>query len=131
MKKIALPVLGVIIFLTAMLAFHFFVPTNVTATDDDIVKIRVFDGNDGTETIITSEAQIERIVTMLNDIEFLKTGVSIGYIGYSYDVTYYTASGEEVQQFIVNNEKQIRYEGFFYEAQNGAIDTAILTGDAL
>ena len=122
MKKIALPVVGAIVFLALMLTFNFIVPTKVTATDEAITKLRIFDGNTGTETIITDEAQIETFVAMLNDITFLKSGVSLGYVGYSYDVTYYTANGDKVQRFIITNDETVRSNGFFYTAKNKKID---------
>lgn len=126
MKKVALPVLGVLLFLLFMLTFNFYVSTKAVATDENIVEIRIFDGNTGKEAIIEDEAIIEEIVAMFNAIEFKKTGVSIGYVGYSYNVTYYNAQGENVQNFIVNNEKKLRYEGFFYEPQNKDMDFAML-----
>lgn len=122
MKKAAYPVIGVIVFLTLMLTFNFVVPTKVTATDEAITKVRIFDGNTGRETIITDETDVQQFVAMLNDITFLKSGVSIGYTGYSYDVTYYTASGEKAQRFIVNDHNTVRCNGFFYKAQNKDID---------
>lgn len=126
MKKIALPVLGVIVFLAFMLTFNFFVSTKAVSTDEDIAKIRIFDGNTGNETIITDEAQIERVVGMLNDIQFKKTGVSIGYIGSGYNITYYNKQEEKAESFIINSDKQLRYEGFFYEPQNKDIDFTML-----
>lgn len=121
-KRIITIFLGVIIIFVGALCFNFVVPKKVITTDDTITKITIFNGNTGNQAIITNPEEIQTIVTKLNAIDFLKTGVSAGYIGYGLDITYFGEEDKEIHNFIINSENQVRYKGFFYEPQNTSLD---------
>ena len=121
-KRLITLSLYLIIIVIGTLCFNFIVPKKVTTTDDTITKITIFNGNTGNQTIITNPEEIQTIVTKLNGIDFLKTGISIGYMGYSLDITYFGEGDKEILNFIINGENTVQYKGFFYEPQNTALD---------
>ncbi len=121
-KRLITIILFVLIIFIGILSINFIIPTKITTTDETIKKITIFSGNTGNQAIITDQQEIQNIATKLNDIRFLKTGVSIGYMGYSLNITYYGHNDKEIKNFIVNSEDMVRYRGFFYAPQNTSLD---------
>ncbi|MEK5443384.1 hypothetical protein [Fredinandcohnia sp. FSL W7-1320] len=81
---------------------------------DEVSKIHIVDGNSGYRTDITSEKDINRIITSLNEVTFKKGKLSAGYMGYRFDTTIYDTNGETMKELIINSSDTIRYKGFFY-----------------
>ena len=122
MKKTATIIVAT--FLLLCLAFGMtFIPgkiTNIAAAN--VSKISIFDGNTGNSINITNEADINHIISNLNEIKFQKGKPSFGYMGYSYKTTIYNKEGKVVQEIIINSSETIRYKGFFYTAKDNPID---------
>ncbi|ERG66750.1 hypothetical protein [Exiguobacterium chiriqhucha] len=104
-----------------------FIPQRVlTTTPSNVSRIHVFDGQSGYELSISNRHDIYVVMNNLNDITFQKGKPSFGYMGYSYRVTLYDKDGDELDEFIINSEDTLRYNGFFYTAQSGKIDYELL-----
>ena len=83
---------------------------------NEVVEIVVFNGNTGKETRITDETQIENIINNLNDIKMKRWQPSVGYKGYSFNVTIYLADGNTASgwnNFVINSSNTIRKDPFF------------------
>lgn len=124
-KWLLLAVLSLCIVVGA-LCIHFFIPTKATKINDDVVKIEIFNGHNGTKTTITDAAHIAQIVEHFNNIEYLKTGIAAFRLGYYLDLSFLDTNDKVVKNFIVNSAQQLRYRGFFYEPRNALIDLEVL-----
>lgn len=70
----------------------------------------MFNGNTGKETHITEESQIENIINNLNDIKMKRRKPSVGYMGYSFNMTIYLSDGKKADGwngFIINSSDTI------------------------
>ena len=92
---------------------------------NEVVEIVVFNGNTGKETRITDETQIENIINNLNEIKIKRWKPSVGYMGYSFNVTIYLSDGNTASgwnNFVINSSNTIRKDPFFYTVVDGSID---------
>ncbi|KAA0546959.1 hypothetical protein FZW96_13300 [Bacillus sp. BGMRC 2118] len=87
-----------------------------------VSKITVFNGTNGEEIEIDNPIQIESIITNLNDVTFQKGKPSIGYLGYTFQVTIYDQKENVKEKFIINSSQMLRYKGFFYHTSDRPID---------
>jgi len=106
----------IIVPLLIVLLYSFtFVPHKIFDIDpDEVSRIHIVDGNSGYRIDITSEQEINRIMTNLNEVTFKKGKLSAGYTGYRFDTTIYDTKGEPITKLIINSSDTIRYKGFFY-----------------
>ncbi|ADU28785.1 hypothetical protein [Evansella cellulosilytica] len=118
-KKVLLLVPFILVFTFALT----YIPHSVVSMNPSgVSKITIFDGNTGSETVITEKDHIEYIITDLSDVTFQKGKSSFGYMGYSFNTKIYNEKGKVVKELIINSEDTIRYKGFFYTAKDELID---------
>ena len=98
---------------------------------NEVAEIVVFNGNTGKETHITDESQIENIINNLNDVKMKRWKPSVGYMGYSFNMTIYLPDGKKAggwNGFIINSGDTIRKDPFFYTVVEGSIDYDYIAG---
>ncbi|MGI2328494.1 hypothetical protein [Planococcus sp. YIM B11945] len=128
MKK-RLVIFGAILLAAVLLYSLTYIPRHITnLTPSDISKITVFDGGKGFEVEIKEKADIAHIIQNLNSVTFQKDKPSLGYMGYSFNMTIYNDKGKAVKELIINSADTIRSKGFFYTAKNQAIDYDYIAG---
>jgi hypothetical protein len=122
MKKLAEFML-IPILLLALVSVWWLVPSKmVRINPEDVLKIKIFNGNNGKEIVITERSEIDHIINNIKSISFRKGKISIGYMGYSFRTTIYKSNGSVYKTFIINSEDTIRKDPFFYRDSTGSID---------
>lgn len=126
MKKRAMIIVSIAVIVLVISAVWFNAPIDLmNINSNEVSEIVVFNGNTGKETRITDESQIENIVNNLNDIKMKRRKPSVGYMGYSFNMTIYLSSGKKAggwNDFIINSSDTIRKDPFFYTIVEGSID---------
>lgn len=126
MKKKASLVLAAVLILVAGVAVWYHAQIDLMNLDpDEVMEIAVFNGSSGNTTQIKDREQIQHIIDDLNGIELKRSKLSVGYTGYSFQVTIYLSDGSEAEgwnHFIINSEDTIRKDPFFYSVTEGKID---------
>lgn len=92
---------------------------------NEVMEIEVFNGNMGNATHITDKSQIENMIDNLNSVQLKRGKPSVGYMGYSFDITIYLSDGSVAgrwNHFIINSSDSIRKDPFFYTVVEGIID---------
>ncbi|SCY56600.1 hypothetical protein [Alkaliphilus peptidifermentans] len=120
-KKLAL-IIGIILLLITGYGLTYIPRSIINIKSTEVTKLTVFNGNSGSQIEITNRTDIDYIINNLNDVQFQKGKVAIGYMGYSFNTTIYDKKGKSIKNLIINSEKTIRYKGFFYEAKTNLID---------
>lgn len=126
MKKRAAIFASIAVILLVFLVTWFNASIDLINLDpNDVSEIVVFNGNTGKEICITDESQIENIINNLNDIKIKRWKPSVGYMGYSFNMTIYLSDGKKAggwNDFIINSGDTIRKDPFFYTVVEGSID---------
>jgi len=120
-KKILTPVLVLLILACAAAAYYMTPRTfgkNVNPADVD--HINVFDGNTGTGFTIDNPEDIRYIVENIQSQSMKRDGISLGYMGYSFKISYIDAKDRDViPLFYLNSDNTIRKDPFFYRCDGG------------
>jgi len=128
MKKVSAFIL-ITILLVILICVWWFVPSKMSRiTPQEVLRIEIFNGNNGQEIAITERSEIEHIVNNINSISFRKSKISIGYMGYSFRTTIYKSNGHVYKTFIINSEDTIRKDPFFYRDSTGSINYNYIKG---
>ena len=126
MNKKAKTVIAVLAVLAAGFLLWYNLPIKLLELEpQNVMEIKVFNGNTGKLTHITDEEEIENIIENLNDVKIKRYKPSVGYSGYSFKMTIYLTDGNEADgwnNFIINSEDTIRKDPFFYRVTEGNID---------
>lgn len=88
---------------------------------DDITAISVRDGQTGKCFAIADKEDIRHIVESIQKPAFHKTGLSLLYMGTFLTLSFYKEDGRIAGRFIVNTDKNIRKDPFFYETATGSM----------
>ncbi|MGZ9583747.1 hypothetical protein [Paenibacillus marinisediminis] len=88
----------------------------------EVSRISVFDGNTGYQIEITDPIDIQHMINNLREVKFQKGKLSFGYMGYSFKTTIYNQKGKPIKKLTINSPDTIRYNGFFYTANENKID---------
>lgn len=128
-KKKLIPVLFVIAILIIGVLIWWNIPsTIISISPSEVSKIEIFDGNTGKAMTITGVADIEHVITNLNEVILKKDKVSLGYIGYSFKTTIYKMDDTVYKKFIINSNDTIRKDPFFYWDSSKSIDYDYIRG---
>lgn len=92
----------------------------------DISRIEVFDGNTGKRFDIDREADVARILNDLQSATLRREGISLGYVGERFRLTFYDKAEKELTHFTVNSESTIRRDPFFYRDQTSSLCVDVL-----
>ncbi len=84
--------------------------------------ITIRDGNTGEYYTISNEEDFNYLIDNFNTIKVKKDKISLWYMGYGYDITFYDYEGDIVSNFIVNSANYIRKGPFFYITIDGLIE---------
>lgn len=116
-KIMILPLLVLAVFLWYRTPVRFL--KNLDA--DKVACIHIFDGNTGYELDVTDASSIETILTSIQTTRVRRSGISMMYMGYRYRMTFLDASGATLGQLIMNSDKLLRHDPFFYENEEGGL----------
>lgn len=118
MKKIILICVFAVLLiaLTVGLAW-WYLPTTFLADVEpaDVSRIKVFSGATGQSFAIEDRADIEYIVTKIQDVKMKKTEYS-QVDGFVYSLSFYATDGTRIDGFILNGSDTIRDGNVKYEA---------------
>ena len=114
-KKIRL-IIVIIFALIAVSAIWYLLPTIFLSKVEasDIKSISVFDGNTGEGFDFSDTDEIRYVVENIQSAKMKKDTLSIGYMGYSFHISFFDENGNEIESFIINSPNTIRKDPFFY-----------------
>lgn len=117
MKKKALITIIILAVIIALAAACYLSPKtfakNVNPSEVD--HINVFDGNTGVVFSIDNPEDIEYIVENIQSHSMKRDGVSVGYMGYGFKISFVDCNDKDViPLFILNADDTIRKDPFFY-----------------
>lgn len=131
MKKklsLALLVLGAAGLLVAAVGFalsfgsvHFLANT----APADVASIAVRDGTTGQSFVVTDSGDIAAIVAGLQAPTFSRKGISLGYTGTRFTLTFADQRGSTIDCFTVNSDTSIRKDPFFYRCAEGGLSAVV------
>lgn len=73
---------------------------------EEVCEIRIFNGNSGQEIRITDRQEITHIIENLDNVQLKRSGLSLGYMGYSFRTTVYLSGGKKAKgwnEFVINS----------------------------
>ena len=86
----------------------------------EVDHINVFDGNTGVGFTIDRPEDIRHIVENIQSRPMKRDGLSLGYSGYSFRISYIDEKDKNIiPEFIVNSDDTIRRDPFFYRCDGG------------
>ncbi len=114
-KKIRL-IIVIIFALIAALAIWYLLPTTFLSKVEasHIKSISVFGGNTGEGFDFSDTDEIRYVVENIQSTKMKKDTLSIGYMGYSFHISFFDENGNEIESFIINSPNTIRKDPFFY-----------------
>lgn len=118
MKKIIfICAVGVVLISLAIGLTWWYLPTTFLADTEsaDVARIEVFSGTTGQSFAIEDRADIEYIVTKIQDVKMKKTEYS-QVDGFVYSLSFYATDGTRIDGFILNGSDTIRDGAVRYEA---------------
>lgn len=120
-KAIILFVVPIVVFIIVAAGYYFMPKTfgkNVNPSEVD--HINVFDGNTGTAFTITAPEDIESIVKNIQSKFMKKDGLSLGRMGYGFEIRYLDNKDKDIiPEFILNSDNAIQKAPFFYVCTGG------------
>lgn len=116
-KIMILPLLVLVVFLWYRMPVRFLKNLDT----EQVACIRIFDGNTGYELDVTDAASIDTILTSIQTTRVRRSGISMLHMGYRYRMTFLDASGATLGQLIMNSDKLLRHDPFFYENEEGGL----------
>ena len=82
--------------------------------------IQVFDGNTGNGFTVDDPEDIEYIVNNVKSQKMKRDGISIGHMGYLFQVSYVDSKDKDIiPLFIINGDNTVRKDPFFYRCDGG------------
>ena len=87
-----------------------------------VSKIDVFDGGTGESISIDGKEDIERVISNLNDISFIKDKPSKEFSGFRFSTSIYDNQGRLYKQLTINSNDTIVYKDYFYKDKLKSID---------
>jgi len=122
MKKRVRILLFVMAALLLLSAYVYLTPKTFAekVNPSDVDHINVFDGNTGLSFTITNPDKIQYIVDNLQSHPMRKNGCSLGYMGYTFQISLINDKDKDViPLFFLNSEDTIRKDPFFYTCEGG------------
>ncbi len=120
-KKALIPAAVILLALVAAAGFYLTPKTfgeNISPSQVD--HISVFDGNTGVGFTIDNPEDIQYIVENIQSHPMKRDGVSLGYMGYGFQVSYLDENDKDViPLFLLNSDDTIRKDPFFYRCDGG------------
>jgi len=86
-----------------------------------ISYIEVFDGATGKAFTIDNKENVDYITANISSIALKRDGSSLGRMGYGFNMTLYSESGDKIGGFILNSEDAIRKDPFFYRDSTASL----------
>lgn len=112
---------GIMILLMISITFWWHAPVSFlkSVNAEDITAISVRDGQTGKCFDIANKEDIRHIVESVQKPSFHKAGLSLLYMGTFLTLSFYKEDGRMAGRFIVNTDKNIRKDPFFYKTDTG------------
>lgn len=120
-RKFYLLIIVTIIALIAISAVWYFSPKSFLSEVEpsDIKTIAIRDGTTGKRFVINDSVEIEYIVKNIQSVEMKRGKVSVGYVGYTFNMSFHSSDDKEIDSFIINSADTIRDDPFFYRCSGG------------
>lgn len=93
---------------------------NVTEVREIEIMEIVDETNERAVVLIPSE-EMNYILDSVADIQFKKSGISMGHMDYGLGITVIRNDGKVVSKFVINSDNVIQKSPFIYEAQSASI----------
>lgn len=123
MNRVLYCISGIAIFLFISITLWLNLPTHITnISPSEVSKIDIRDGSNGKTTSIESRPEIEHIIDNLNNVSLKKDRLSIGYVGWSFNLKIYKGNGKLYKEFVINSDEYVRKDPFFYKDSSKSID---------
>lgn len=122
--RISIVILSILIILYGLT----YIPRQIIKIEkDDVSKITIFKGDDGTKIEVTDINDIAHITNNLNSITFQKE--SFGYKkGFTYGIKFYHQKGELVKELTIRGDSHIQNGAFSYKATKNSVDYDYIAG---
>lgn len=126
MKKKISAIILILAVIVSVCTICYQMPVDMMNLDaEEVCEIRIFNGNNGQEIQITDRQAITHIIENLGGVQLKRSGLSLGYMGYSFRITIYLSNGKKARgwnEFVLNSSDSIRKDPFFYKVVKGNID---------
>ncbi len=117
MEKKKIIIISIAVVLLLVIIWYFWPVYFLKNVDEqEVFQIEVFDGANGRKTVIEDREQIKYIVENIQSVKMIRTKSSIGYKGFSFNMTFIAEDGEVLDQFTMNSSTLICDRPFFYES---------------
>ena len=116
MKRIILWSAAAVTVIAMILGVWYFTPKTFLAEIDpsEVASISVFDGSTGNHFTLTDSGEIRTVVENIKSVPTERGKLSLGYMGYSFRMSFIDEDGREIDSFILNGKDTIRDDPFFY-----------------
>ena len=119
-KKPIFWIIAVVIVVYLSLSMNF--TMNLKREVSDAAKIRLRGGSYWKGMEITDAETIQRITDDVKGMIFMPSSISIGTGGWSYELTWYDAEGNEMESLVILTDNKVSEDVFFYKAVVGHFD---------
>lgn len=87
----------------------------------EVRQMQILDKNAERAVVLIPCEEMNYILDNLSDIQFKKSGISVGNMDYGLEITIIGNNGKVVSKFDVNSDHMIGKEPFLYKAQSASI----------
>nr|WP_315024906.1 hypothetical protein [uncultured Aminipila sp.] len=84
----------------------------------EVRELKILDENAERAVVLTPSGEMNYILDSLSDIQFKKSGISVGHMDYGLEITIIGNDGKVVSKFNINSDNVIGEGLFLYEAQS-------------
>ena len=95
---------------------------------NDIQKVVLTSSSGQVKNIITDTETIKQITENITSIQFSREKSSKDINGFGTIIEWYGNNDNRILSFFVNDEQTIQYDGYLWKAQNGSINTKLISG---
>ncbi len=124
MKKVFVLIISFILMLSGVACAE----KTVRFDEGEVAKITVFLGSSGRVVDIEEREEIQALTEDIGGLTFRKEKSSGGYDGFRYSMKWYDEEGKLLEELAVMSEARVKYQGYFYEVKEGAIDLDLIEG---
>lgn len=87
----------------------------------EVREMEILDENAKRAVVLTPSEEMSYILDSLSDIQFKKSGISVGHMDYGLEITIIGSDGKVVSKFNISSDNMIRRAPFLYEDQSESI----------
>lgn len=121
-KKVMIGIILMILVIMVLISITYIPRRIVKIEPEEVSAVKIFNGSNGEEVILTDKEEVSHIINNLNKIKFQKSKLGFFYMGYAFRITIYDNNEKEYKEFVINSNSSIRYKLFFYVDKTKSID---------